>query len=310
MFNPFRANGPRFTPWQLMTSKWARKIRVLEREWREKLPEADVIVVSYAKSGRTWLRAMLSRLYQRRFGLAEDLLLSHDNMHRLNPHVPVMFFTHDGDPIGSTKSLRRDKSAYDGKKIVYLMRHPCDIAVSHYFQMTYRKAGRKVGATEGMSMYDFVMRPAHGLEMIIEYTNLWYGYTAAHDDALLVRYEDLRSSPEATLRDVSAFLGIDFTDAEISEAVAFCAFEKLKERERSGFYSDGALRPGDENEPNSFKVRRGKVGGYRDYFDDNQLEEIDSLLREKLNPEIGYSAHAQPEDDSGAAPQADALKSA
>lgn len=281
-------NGPRFTPWQLLTSKWARKIRALEKEWRRKLPEADVVVVSYAKSGRTWLRAMLSRLYQRRFGLAENLLLSHDNMHNLNPQVPIVFFTHDGDPIGSTKSLRRDKSAYDGKKVIYLMRHPCDVAVSHYFQMKHRKSGKKLGIAKDMDLFDFVMRPNHGLEAIIEYTNLWHSYVTSREDALLVRYEDLHSQPESTLRRVSDFLGMDFTDEEISEAIAFCSFEKLQERERDGFYGDSALRPADKDDPNSFKVRRGKVGGYRDDFTDEQLEKIDSLMRRKLNPEIGH----------------------
>lgn len=296
MLSLLRQNGPRFTPWQLLTSKWARNRWRSEKEWRRKLPEADIVVVSHAKSGRTWLKALLSRLYQRRFGLAENLLLSHDNMHNLNPQVPTVFFTHDGDPIGSIKSLRRDKSAYDGKKVIYLMRHPCDVAVSHYFQLKYRKvrkkkyrkAPRELGIVKTMDLYDFVMRPDHGLAAIIEYTNLWHSYVCAREDALLVRYEDLHSRPESTLRRVSDFLGMDFTDEEISEAIAFCSFEKLQERERAGFYGDSALRPVDKEDPNSFKVRRGKVGGYRDDFTDAQLEEIDSLMLRKLNPEIGY----------------------
>ena len=279
-----------------MTSKWARKWWKAEKAARRKLTEADIVVVSYAKSGRTWLKALLSRLYQRRFGLAEDLLLNHDNMRKRNPHVPTVFFTHDGDPIGSIKSLRNDKSDYDGKKIVYLMRHPCDVAVSLYFHMkyrqtrkkTFRKAPKELNAVKNMELYDFVMRPEHGLEAIIEYTNLWHDYVAERDDALLVRYEDLQTQPETTLRRASDFLGFDFTQEEIEEAIAFCSFEKLRERERNGFYADSALRPTDGNDPKTFKVRRGKVGGYQDHFTDAQLEAVDALMRRKLNPEIGY----------------------
>ena len=34
----------------------------------------------------------------------------------------------------------------------------------------------------------------------------------------------------------------------------------------------------DKSNPDSFKVRRAKVGGYRDYFDDAQVAEIDALV--------------------------------
>ncbi len=286
----WRHLGLTASPAVLLRSKWARKIWRLEQEWRKKLPEADYVVVSFAKSGRTWLRAMISRLYQQRYELPSGLLLSHDNMHRLNPAVPVCFFTHDGDPMGSVAALRRNKAPYDGKKVLYLMRHPFDVAVSHYFQMKHRKAGRRAGMAEGMSMFDFIMRPGSGLEMIIEYTNLWHRYVAHRPDALLVRYEDLRADAIGTMSRVCAFLGGDFGDDEIGEAVEFCSFANLQRREREGFYQNGALRPADPSDPNSFKVRRGKVGGYRDYFSDEELQAMKRLLDARLDPAIGYEA--------------------
>ena len=42
-----------------------------------------------------------------------------------------------------------------------------------------------------------------------------------------------------------------------------------KLEEKSTFWLAGSrMKPGDKANPNSFKVRRAKVGGYRDYFDD------------------------------------------
>jgi alcohol sulfotransferase len=290
MNSVWRVFGLTASPATLASSKWARKIWRLEKEWRRKLPEADFVVVSFAKSGRTWLRAMVSRLYQRRYELPAGLLLSHDNMHALNPAVPVCFFTHDGDPMGSVASLRRNKRAYDAKPVLYLMRHPFDVAVSHYFQMKHRKAGRRAGMAEGMSMFDFIMRPGLGLEMIIEYTNLWYRYVVKRPNALLVRYEDLKADPVGTMTKVCDFLGADFDRAAIEEAVEFCSFANLQKREREGFYENGALRPADPSNPNSFKVRRGKVGGYRDYFSAAELEAMSTSLRNRLDKEIGYVA--------------------
>lgn len=280
--------GMTASPIALVRSKWARKIWRLEQEWRRKLPQADYVVVSFAKSGRTWLRAMISRLYQRRYALPEGILLSHDNMHRLDAQVPICFFTHDGDPMGSVQSLRRNKRAYDGKPVLYLMRHPCDVAVSHYFQMKHRKAGKRVGMAEGISMFDFIMRPGMGLEMIVEYTNLWHRYVKSRSGTMLVRYEDLKADPVAQMARVGSFLGAEFSRTDIAEAVEYCSFANLQKREREGFYADGALKPGDVSDANSFKVRRGKVGGYRDYFSAEELAAMDRLMRARLDADIDY----------------------
>jgi len=49
--------------------------RLRGREEFHKLREADIVVVSFGKSGRTWLRVMLSRYYQLRYGLAQRHLI-------------------------------------------------------------------------------------------------------------------------------------------------------------------------------------------------------------------------------------------
>jgi hypothetical protein len=41
-------------------------------------------------------------------------------------------------------------------------------------------------------------------------------------------------------------------------------------------------------DPSSFKVRRGKVGGYREDFAAEQVAELEALVRENILPELGY----------------------
>jgi alcohol sulfotransferase len=48
------------------------------------------------------------------------------------------------------------------------------------------------------------------------------------------------------------------------------------------------VRPGDKRNPNSFKVRRAKVGGYRDYFEDDKVAILDRLVEQELDPVFGY----------------------
>jgi len=46
--------------------------------------------------------------------------------------------------------------------------------------------------------------------------------------------------------------------------------------------------PKDRSNPESYKVRRAKVGGYRDYFSAEEITKIDVDIRRTLSPEFGY----------------------
>ena len=59
------------------------------------------------------------------------------------------------------------------------------------------------------------------------------------------------------------------------------------------FRSAGSrMRPGERDNPDSYKVRRAKVGGYRDYFSDDQIEAIDRLIEATLAEQFGYNERA------------------
>ena len=61
-------------------------------------------------------------------------------------------------------------------------------------------------------------------------------------------------------------MGETFSDEEIDEAVDFGSFDNLRALESKGFFRQGGLTLRNPDDPESFKVRRAKVGGYRDYF--------------------------------------------
>jgi hypothetical protein len=66
---------------------------------------------------------------------------------------------------------------------------------------------------------------------------------------------------------------------------------KQREAGKDGMRASGQrVKPGDEGNPDSFKVRRGKVGGYRDYFTPEQVRIVDAMVDEVLDPSFGYSA--------------------
>jgi hypothetical protein len=248
------------------------------------------MVLSRAKSGRTWLRAMLSRLYQQHYALDEAQLIEFDNFHEQNAAVPTIFFTH-GHYLRERFQSDSWRQSFGDRKILFLVRNPCDVAVSEYFQSTKRASDHKVelhGVDRDASMFDFVMDAPVGLSAIVGYLNAWAPVIAGQEHALVVRYEDIRARPTELLASVVDFLGAPFSKEEVGEAVEFAAFENLKELERTNFFKNSRLTPKNADDPDSFKVRRGKVGGYTDYFDDEQVEAMEALVRSRLDPVFGY----------------------
>ncbi len=138
------------------------------REQYRKLQRADCVIVSFGKSGRTWLRVMMSRFFQTKYGLAERHLVGFDNLHRLNPAIPKMFFTHDNYTKDYTGNHEL-KIDYAGKKVVLLVRHPADVAVSQFYQWQYRMKPNKVGLNrypergQDLPIFDFVTQEWAGL---------------------------------------------------------------------------------------------------------------------------------------------------
>ena len=75
----------------------------------------------------------------------------------------------------------------------------------------------------------------------------------------------------------------------IQKATSFASFENLARKESENFFEDDRLQPKSADNPETYKVRRGKIGGYRDYFDEEQLRTLDGLVRDTLVPEYGYA---------------------
>jgi len=140
-----------------------------------------------------------------------------------------------------------------------------------------------------ISIFDFVMHDSV-LPAIVRFTNEWARELPKLRSKIVVRYEDLRAETEGELGRLLHFMGQDPSDAELAAAVEFASFENLKKLEAEKAFAQGTRRltAGDNSNPNSFKVRRAKVGGYRDYFSDDEVLRIETYIRTALEPGFGY----------------------
>ena len=272
--------------------RWSRG-----REEFWKFNHCQYIFASYGKSGRTWVRVMISRYYQLVYSLPDNILMGFDNYTRLNKDIPKIFFTHDNYLRNYTGNIDSKKDFYK-KKTVLLVRNPRDVAVSQFFQWKYRmrpekKAMNKYPAHEAdISVYDFIMDENQGLSHIIQFLNNWATELDKIDNLLVVRYEDLRSHPEREMGRIVEFLGMDANEDFLKDTAEFASVENLRKKEQENYFwrSGSRVQAKDVNDPNTFKVRKAKVGGYRDYFDDAQVAQLDAMVDSQLLPAFGYTS--------------------
>jgi hypothetical protein len=261
----------------------------------EKLRDSTIVVVSFPKSGRTWMRALLSYLLQDALGLQTDKLLGNRNYNKLDARAPVVFFTHDNYPRRVYGDARLN-ALYGARKVVLLVRDPRDVEVSTFFHVSHRldPVKKKVYELEASGReedcYDFLMERFAGERNALSFLNQWAGIAAAQGNVVVVRYEDLKADTEGELRRVCDFIGFEAGDASLRAAAERASFSSMKSGEREGSFSHQDSRFGNRgrDSADAFKVRRGKVGGYRDYMTPDQAEEIDAMIDNRLARGFGY----------------------
>jgi len=252
---------------------------------RKKWKRADVLVISPGKSGRTWLRVLIHRALALHFDVPFDV----ERMGRDRDDVPFLVFTHElashvrDDPPGC-RLLGRSlvpNSIAARKKVLLLARDPRDVIVSSFFHKT--KRSKRIDCT----LSEFIRHPRYGIEGIVWVLNQWRARFREHPDCLWLSYEAMQADPAAELARVLAFLEVDASPETIAEAVAFASFDNMKQGEASGTFQSDRLQPGDASDPDSYKVRKGKVRGYLEHFEGADLECVDRAVA-RLDPFYGY----------------------
>jgi len=259
----------------------------LRRDLRDSawLSEADAVVVSFPKSGRTFVRAMLARLYQRRFGIDERGLLEFPMLRRAPAEAPRVLFTHAGDAMRPPEDIRIDPSDYSHAKLVLIARHPGDIAVSRYFHLKHRSRDPARRELTEQPLERFIWTDSGGIPSIVAFLNQF----ARVPGVTIIRYADFVNEPEVALQRLAKAIGLEVTREDIADAVQFASLPNLKAREKEGYFTSARLRPSRRGDEKSGKVRSGAVGGYRDLPADS-VAKIDSYVRDNLDRSLGYSS--------------------
>ena len=245
---------------------------------------ATGFLCSYPKSGRTWVRFALAHLLNaiHDLGRAVDLgslfeLLPNMDGHEADPgkDVSVYAYAERPDvPLLLSSHLPFQERLFSGRPIVFLLRSPLDVLVSNYFQKT------RQDRTWAGELHAFVRDPGVGAPDLVRYVNRWAD-ALRPPQAMVVSYEGLRADPEQRFIGLAAHLGVPCEPAEARAALAHASFPNMLASE---------LRTGvrgydyDRRDPDARRVRRGRIGGYRDYLDADDVRHVADVCAEQLSP--------------------------
>ena len=290
------------TAWLPQRQRVDARYRLMARQRERMLRRCQVVMVRHPKTGSTWLRTLLTQLYHHRDGISPKRVFAADELARQKKGLPRWVISNGYYSLERLilDAYRNDDPLVSGKKTILLTRHPGDIAVSWHRQYQKRTKRFKRELIEAdarrhsevdlrsLDRWAFIRRDELGLPAILRYYNDWTKALADRRDALIVRYEDLRTDTEGTLRRIAALLGEDFDDQHYAKAIAFGSVDNMRQLERSGYFQNSSLRLRDANDPDALKVRRARVGGFRGDLTPEQADWVEQQVRESSHPALGY----------------------
>ncbi len=213
------------------------------------------VLVSFPKSGRTWLRYMLHHA-------GSEFELSHAGA----GHRQLRTFSEIAPLL----------SEFVARRIIFMARDPRDTTLSGYYQ-----------ATKRLRIFDgdfrtFIRHPQFGIEKNVRFNLHWAEAAGSFRSFLIVSYEDLHIDPIAHLGRVIEYIDRRSPDPRrVEAAVAAGSFSNMRSIEASGRGAEifgNALKPFDASDSDTYKTRKGLIGGWRQLFSESDINYCNLVL--------------------------------
>ncbi|KAK1273535.1 Cytosolic sulfotransferase 5 [Acorus gramineus] len=262
----------------------------------------DVILVTFPKSGTTWLKALtFATINRNRADVAEP---NHplSMLSKLNPHecVPFISFLYNDGRLPDLDSLHEPRLFAEhvpfsllpesvlgsGCRIVYLCRDPKDNLVSLWHYMLARAHAR--GLAQYHSFDEVFELFCSGISMggpmwdhVLDY---WRESLRRPERVMFMKYEQLKGDTGGCLKRLAEFIGCPFSEEEeregkVEEIVEMCSFERLSELEVN---KNGRRGIGSREIENKEFFRKGVVGDWKRHLTAEMAEQLDRITEEKF----------------------------
>jgi Sulfotransferase domain len=217
--------------------------------------QMDRQLVSYPKSGRSWIRYVLHLL-----GLEQQVHFHHDGCEFNDPLRPPL----------ALDFAARLQNHIDDTRTVYLRRDPRDVMVSLYFQIKGRM--RDVFDFEG-DVSAFIRDEYFGVANLCAFDRQWREL-CDRGLALCVTYESCHENLVGEMRKILTWYDLDVGDRDLKVACQGATFQNMQAVELSGEFSQPWLRPRN----GATKTRLGIIGGFAGSLSTADISFIEQML--------------------------------
>lgn len=228
--------------------------------------KSDILLVSYPKTGNTWLRFFFMNLYNRKERVFEEIGFKELDTYFLEIGHGRMreSFVYKNQPrVIKTHKKAKPFLGKFSNRVVYMIRDPRDTMVS-FFNYTRNKDS----ISQDLSFHDFIRHQKFGLEPYFRHYKTW-SPKIGH----LVTYEALKGDKDKEFKSlVKGLFGDLYSEAEIEEAIYHSDFDQVKKSEKErGHSKEVYARKGV-----SF-TRSGKTQQWKEYFSEADLSYYEAM---------------------------------
>ena len=234
--------------------------------------KSKVCIISYPKSGVTWLKYMLIQIISNNRLESVDLHDIADNKLDWSDDNSSMIFESGYRPNPHRLFLDGTRIKYRDTKIILLIRDPRDIIVSMYHQVTKRSKN----PMKFRSISHFIRHPIFGMKRVIRFHDIWRKNSAIVKDMMVVTYDDLLENGPSTLSSIMNFSQITNTDESVIRKVyENSRADKMRRKEKANKIKG---MKGFGNGQNSLKVRKAKSGSFKEELSSSDINYCNNLL--------------------------------
>ena len=213
----------------------------------------DCFLVSYPKSGNTWVRFLLANLI-----CPPGAEIDFRTVHQF---VPEAGRQNDIAQAMTRPRILKSHATFqkDFPRVVYLLRDGRDAYVSYYHY-------RLLALSAGTTFAEFLGPLIRSNNRWSRHVNSWLEQSHSGQQVLLVRYEGLLSDPLAELKRIVSFVGLERNLEQMEAAIQRSSFETMRrlEEERGRLF--------EKVEGGALFTRKGVAGGWVDFFGAREKE--------------------------------------
>lgn len=243
-----------------------------------------VFVTTQMRTGSTWLCDILANLLSIDWSFIERRRHSPQNFKKwVNGRNNVLYKMHYAHPKQICEHIKDNQTF-----VISITRDIKDTIISNLFYIRYDRAlpnlnrlseykkvrvkllGGKLNDRQYINT--FIKEQTSFIEGMI---NVWRSYNDAyqHPKYLLLTYEQLHKNPEVTLSHIANFLGVNVNKGRIRKIMI-----------DNDFFHKTRRKPG-TGDNKGFK-RKGIIGDWKNYFNQESIDCIKTLLGQQIIPQV------------------------